>query len=42
MPPSHALERSLKGSNEHAAGAQNIVVPAADPPRLARPAQRER
>ena len=41
-PPNYALERSVRGSSERAAGAQAIIAPAARWPRLARPAQRER
>ena len=38
----YALERSVRGSSERAAGAQTIIAPAARRPRLARPAQRGR
>ena len=41
MPSNYALERSMKGFSERAAGAQTIA-PAARWPRLARPAQRGR
>ena len=42
MTPNYALERSVKGLSERAAGAQKIIAPAARGPRLARPAQRGR
>jgi hypothetical protein len=38
----YALERSVRGSRERAAGARNIIAPAARGTRLARPAQRGR
>jgi hypothetical protein len=42
MMSNYALERSVKGSSERAAGAQNIIAPAARWPRVARTAQRGR
>ncbi len=41
-PPNYALERSVKGWQERAAGARTIIAPAARVSRLARPAQRGR
>jgi hypothetical protein len=41
-PSNYALERSVRGFYERAAGAQTIIAPAARWPRLARPAQRGR
>ena len=38
----YALERSVKGLRERAAGAQTIIAPAARCAGLARPAQRGR
>jgi hypothetical protein len=40
--PNNALERTVKGFSERAAGARTIFAPAARWLRLARPAQRER
>ena len=40
--PNFALERSVTGFSERAAGAQTMIAPAARRPRLARPAQRGR
>jgi hypothetical protein len=40
--PNYALERTVKGSSERAAGARTIIAPAARRPRLTRPAQRGR
>jgi hypothetical protein len=40
--PNYALERSVTALSVRAAGAQNIIAPAARRPRLARPAQRGR
>jgi hypothetical protein len=40
--PNYALERSVRALSERAAGARNIVAPAARWPRIARPAQRGR
>jgi hypothetical protein len=42
MLPNYALERAGKALSERAAGAQNIIAPAARWPRVARPAQRGR
>ncbi len=42
MTPNYALERSVNGSHERAAGAQTIIAPAAPGVGLARPAQRGR
>ena len=42
VKPNYALERSVKGSGERAAGAPEIIAPAARRPRRARPAQRGR
>ena len=42
MRSNYALERSVKGSSERAAGARTIIAPAARVMRLARPAQRGR
>ena len=42
LPSNYALERSMTGSSERAAGAQKIIAPTARRPRLARPAQRRR
>ncbi len=42
LPPNYALERSVSGSSERAAGAQTIIAPAPRWPRFARPAQRGR
>ncbi len=42
MLPNYALERSVRGLSERAAGARNIVAPAARGFGLARPAQRGR
>ena len=42
MRANYALERSVKGISERAAGAQAIVAPAARGFGLARPAQRGR
>jgi len=41
-PSNYALERSVTGFRERAAGARTIIAPAARRPRLARPAQRGR
>ena len=40
LPANYALERSVRGLSERAAGAQTIITPAARWQRLARPAQR--
>jgi hypothetical protein len=42
MTPNYALERTVKGPCERAAGARIIIAPAARPFGLARPAQRGR
>ena len=42
MMSNYALERSVNGFGERAAGAQTIIAPAARRPRCARPAQRGR
>jgi hypothetical protein len=42
LPSNNALERSVKGLSERAAGARTIFAPAARRLGLARPAQRER
>ena len=42
MRSNYALERTVKGLSERAAGARTIFAPAARRPRLARPAQRGR
>jgi hypothetical protein len=42
VPPNNALERTVKGSSERAAGARNNCAPAARWLGLARPAQRRR
>jgi hypothetical protein len=42
VPPNNALERTVKGSSERAAGAQRDFTPAARWFGLARPAQRGR
>jgi hypothetical protein len=42
MPPNSALERSVRGLSERAAGARDIVAPAARAPGCARTAQRGR
>ena len=42
MQSNNALERSVRGWSERAAGAQTIFAPAARWLRLARPAQRRR
>ncbi len=39
LPPNYALERSVRGLSERAAGAQNIIAPASRWLGLARPAQ---
>ena len=40
--PNYALERSVRGSNERAAGARRIIAPAAPSRAIPRPAQRGR
>jgi hypothetical protein len=40
--PNYALERTVKGFHERAAGARTIIAPAARWPRIVRPAQRGR
>jgi hypothetical protein len=42
MTPNYALERSVKAWRVGAAGAWEIIAPAAPCERIARPAQRER
>jgi hypothetical protein len=42
VQPNYALERAVKGLVVGAAGAQEIIAPAAPGKRLARPAQRGR
>jgi hypothetical protein len=42
MMPNNALERSVRGSSERAAGARTIIAPAAHSWALPRPAQRGR
>jgi hypothetical protein len=42
MTPNYALERSVTGFSERAAGAQTIIAPTARRLGLARPAQRGR
>ena len=42
LRPNYALEPSVKGWSERAAGAQTIIAPAARRPRLAQPAQHGR
>jgi hypothetical protein len=42
LTPNYALERSVRGLSVRAAGAQNIIAPAARTPGCARTAQRGR
>jgi len=42
LVPNYALERTVRGWSERAAGARKIIAPTARRPRLARPAQRGR
>ncbi len=42
MTPNYALERSVMGLRERAAGARTMIAPAAPRTRVARPAQRGR
>jgi hypothetical protein len=42
VPANYALERSVTALSERAAGARNIIAPAARWPCIARPAQRGR